>query len=130
VYGGGRKGKGQTLIREFPIGTTNAEGTVLKRAERLETVTHGDTTRVVCSKCFRESKRNTKAEHFFDHYSSDPNVVAGEFRLRGAAPSYELLMRAHAHTAQSEWIPAGAGIVRCRACETTYSLVTGEQSDL
>jgi len=98
------------------------------RVERLETITRGDTTRVVCSKCFRESKRNTKVEHFFDHYSSDPNVVAGEFRLRGAAPSYELQME-HANKAQSAWIPAGAGIVRCRACETTYNLVTGEQSD-
>ena len=99
------------------------------KVERLETITHHGTSRVVCSKCFRESKGNTKVEHFFDHYSSDPNVVAGEFELRGTAPSYELLMRAHAHTAQSEWIPAGSGIVRCRSCETTYSLVTGEESN-
>jgi hypothetical protein len=36
-------------------------------------------------------------------------------------------IEAHAHTALSEWIPAGAGIVRCRGCETTYSLVTGKE---
>lgn len=91
------------------------------KSERLETITRGDSERVVCSKCFRESKQNTKVEHFFDHYSSDPNVVAGEFRLRGSTPSYELQMREHAHTALSEWIPAGSGIVRCQRCEGSES---------